>query len=169
MSNSALRYTPEGQSANEQGAGMSGRAKQLAEQLKLNAAQQKQLAQTMENMQQSMAAARESSRGMGGGPPQGPNDTMKKIRSQMDIELRSFLSPEQMEQYKALNQKNRRPRGNREKDDNFQRGTVWVLRDGQPSRVNVRVGISDLEYSEIESDELAAGDLVTVRAQKVNQ
>jgi HlyD family secretion protein len=171
VSNSALRFTPEGQSTDSgkgNGRDMSGRAKELADQLNLNAEQQKQLAEVLTTMQTSIAAARESSRGnRGGGPPSGPNDAMKKIRSQMEIDLRGFLNPEQMQQYQELGKQGRKPRGSREGNDDFQRGVVWVLRDGKPQAINVRVGIADLEYSEIKSNELQAGDLVIVRAQRV--
>jgi HlyD family secretion protein len=172
-SNSALRFTPEGQSTGGQGGGRdpSGKIEQMAEQLKLNAEQQKKLGEVLAKVQTKMVAAREASRGQGGGGggrPSGGNDAMKKIRSQLDIELRSFLSPEQIKQYQSLNQRRRKPRGDKGGKDSFQRGTVWVLRDGQPKRINVRVGIADLEYSEIQSDELKAGDLVIVRAQKVS-
>ncbi|MDP5031014.1 MAG: efflux RND transporter periplasmic adaptor subunit [Paraglaciecola sp.] len=169
VSNSALRFTPEGQSTNGERSGpdMSARVKDLAEQLSLSAEQSKLLADAMATMQKSMLAARESRSNMGGGPPAGPNDAMKKIRAQMDIELRSFLSAEQMEQYQALNQQRRKPRSEGNNNE-LQRAVVWVLRDGEPQRVNVRVGIADLEYSELVSDELQEGDLVIVRAQKVS-
>lgn len=169
--NSALRFTPEGQSSTGErnGSDMSARVKELAEQLSLNTEQQKQFAEVMNTMQKAIAAAREAGPNMAGGPPSGgPNDGMKKIRSQMDIELRSFLSPEQMEKYQGLNQQRRKSRSEVGGNNEFQRGVVWVLRDGQPQRVNVGVGIADLEYSEIVSEELQDGDLVIVRAQKVN-
>ncbi|WP_158966588.1 efflux RND transporter periplasmic adaptor subunit [Paraglaciecola sp. L3A3] len=172
VSNSALRFTPEGQSTGGQGNGrdMSSKVEQLAEQLKLTPEQQTQMAEALASMQENMSAAREAARGDqgGGGRAPGGNDVMKKIRSQLDIELRGFLTPEQMEQYQGLNQQRRKPRETKEGNDNFQRGVVWVLRDEQPKRINVRVGIADLEYSEIQSEDLQAGDLVIVRAQRVS-
>ena len=172
VSNSALRFTPEGQSTDRQSNSpdMTARVEQLAEQLSLNSEQKKQMAIALENMQESMSKARETSRGLqgGGGRPPGGNDVIKKIRSQLDIELRGFLTPEQMKQYQGLNQQRRKPRVRKEGNDDFQRGVVWVLRDGQPKPINVRVGIADLEYSEIKSEQLQAGDLVIVRAQRVS-
>lgn len=43
-----------------------------------------------------------------------------------------------------------------------QRGVVWVLRDGEPVQVPVRIGASDGAFTEIISGELQAGDEVIV-------
>jgi HlyD family secretion protein len=92
---------------------------------------------------------------------------MKNIRSQTEIALRGFLTPEQIQQYQGLNQQRPMPRGSQEENTDFQRGVVWVLRDGEPQNINVRVGIADLEYSEIKSDDLQEGVAVITRAQRV--
>jgi HlyD family secretion protein len=126
------------------------------------------MAEVLTGMQTSIVAARESARdARGGGPPSGPNDAMKNIRSQTEIALRGFLTPEQIQQYQGLNQQRPMPRGSQEENTDFQRGVVWVLRDGEPQSINVRVGIADLEYSEIKSDDLQEGDAVITRAQRV--
>ena len=169
VANSALRFNLEGQatSSSNQGNDNSERVKQMAEQLGLNDKQQSQLSDAMNNMRKAMQALRNAGPSMAGGPPQGGNDAMKKLRSQMEIELASFLSPEQMEKYKGLSQQRRKPQANEGDAVQYQRGTVWVLRDGAPQKLNVRTGISDLEYTELVSDELKDGDEVIVRAQKV--
>lgn len=169
--NSALRFSPETQSSNDnsRSADAAQRLAQMAEQLGLNAQQKSQLADAMATMRNTMQASRESgSGGMAGGPPPGMNDAMKKARNQMEIALSAFLSPEQMETYKSLNQARRRGPNEEGEEAKYQRGTVWVLVNGEPQRINVRIGISDLEYTEIVSNDLSAGDEVIVRAQKVS-
>jgi hypothetical protein len=42
-------------------------------------------------------------------------------------------------------------------------GQVWVLEDGEPRAVRVLVGLSDAQYTEVRSQELADGDAVIVR------
>jgi hypothetical protein len=42
-------------------------------------------------------------------------------------------------------------------------GRVWVLRDGEPVAVRVLVGLSDDQYTEVRSQDLAEGDAVIVR------
>ncbi|RBP26012.1 HlyD family secretion protein [Marinobacter pelagius] len=47
--------------------------------------------------------------------------------------------------------------------------TVWVLRDGEPSRVVVQTGASDGRYTELPGDELAEGDAVITGMQVAEQ
>ncbi|MBP5352952.1 MAG: efflux RND transporter periplasmic adaptor subunit [Alphaproteobacteria bacterium] len=44
----------------------------------------------------------------------------------------------------------------------YQDRGVWVMRDGKPTRISVRIGVSDDSNTEIFSDELKAGDEVIV-------
>ena len=165
--NSALRFTPEGatSSATSARSGPGDRVAQLTEQLGLSDLQQQQVEKVMQGMREAMQAARESSPRGPGGPGGSPNDAMKKIRSKMNIELQSILTPEQMDTFKASGQSRGAKR--RSGDNDYQPGSVWVLRDGQPVKVEVGIGIADLEYSEIRARELKEGDKVIVRAQKV--
>ncbi|KXI28420.1 efflux RND transporter periplasmic adaptor subunit [Paraglaciecola hydrolytica] len=174
VANSALRFSLDNQTTGSASQGNDGseRAKQMAEQLGLNDKQQSQMADAMNNMRKAMQEMRNAGPSMAGGPPQGGSssggDAMKKLRSQMEIELSSFLSPEQMEKYKGLNQQQRRkPQASEGDEVQYQRGSVWVLRDGEPQKLNIRTGISDLEYTEIVTPDLKDGDQVIVRAQKV--
>ncbi|MDN4501745.1 efflux RND transporter periplasmic adaptor subunit [Alteromonadaceae bacterium BrNp21-10] len=167
VANSALRFSPENESESSSGRpDSSERAQKMAEQLGLDAGQTVKLADAMDKMQAAMQEMRESRSAMSGagGPPPDMRELMKKLRSQTEAELKSFLTPEQMEKYQAMNQNRRQSAA---KNADYQRGTVWVLKDGKPQRVNVRVGIADLEYSEIVSEQLKDGDAVIVRAQRV--
>lgn len=168
VANSALRFSPasnDDSSGNESDS--ADRVQQLAQQLGLDAAQQDKLEKVMTSMQQSMQEMRNSRSAMPGPPPD-MREMMKKVRAKVDAELKSFLSPEQMEQYQAFNQQRRKAFAAGGKNAEYSRGTVWVLRDGKPVKVNVRVGIADLEYSEIVSDQLKEGDPVIVRAQRIS-
>jgi hypothetical protein len=40
---------------------------------------------------------------------------------------------------------------------------VWVLENGEPRPVRVLVGLSDAQYTEVRSQDLADGDAVIVR------
>ena len=166
VANSALRFSPEGEStgSDNRGPDMEARMQQLTEQLGLNQEQQAQMRQAMDTMRIAMQEMRNAAPSMAGGPPPNMGDNMRKLRNQMEIELKGFLSPEQMDKYQALNQQRRRPAAT---EQQLQRGTVWVLRDGKPERISVGVGLADLEYSEIVSDQLREGEQVIVRAQKV--
>ncbi|GAC31558.1 efflux RND transporter periplasmic adaptor subunit [Paraglaciecola polaris] len=167
--NSALRFSPDSNtdSAANSGTGADERLAELTEQLTLNELQQEQVADVMQKMRESMRAAREAGPGGPGGRPSSGNDAMKKVRSQMNIALQSILTPEQMGKYKTLGQSRTGQRKASAGDQDYQRGTVWVLRDGQPVKVEVRIGIADLEYSEMQAKQLRDGDKVIVRAQKV--
>jgi len=46
------------------------------------------------------------------------------------------------------------------------RGSVWVLRDGQPQRVAVKLGLDDDTYSEVVESGLAVGDQVIIGEQR---
>lgn len=173
-SNSALRFTPDGDTQGSSSMEGTARATQLAEELALNTEQVEQLANVLNDMQSAIQALREQRASYGpggGGPPSDMRQQMRKLRSQVQTQLQGFLSPEQIEKYQALNQAQRPRRSARDNmnEANYERGTVWVLKDGKPQRVNVRVGIADLEYSEVLSRDLSEGDLVIVRAQRVSQ
>lgn len=168
-SNSALRFTPDSSVQSSSNTNGSARAEQLVQELELNTEQAKQLARVLDDMQSAIQNLR--GQPSAGGPAGNGRQQMRKLRSQMRTQLQGFLSPEQIEKYQALSQA-QRPNRSAPANINeaqYELGTVWILKDDQPQRVNVRVGIADLEYSEIINDDLSAGDLVIVRAQRVSQ
>lgn len=169
VSNSALRFSPgtDAQTHASQN-DSSERIQRMATELQLTNEQGKQLALVMAEMQQAMQTLGESRNEFAGvgGQPTDMREKMRKLRSKTEAELKGFLSPEQMEKYQALNANRRQ---NRDQNSDMQRGTLWVLRDGKPARVDVRVGIADLEYSEVVSAQLKDGDLIIVRAQRLSE
>jgi HlyD family secretion protein len=65
----------------------------------------------------------------------------------------------------------RATRGNKAKqqDSNGTAAQVWMLDNtGQPQAVNIRIGLSNDEYSEVLSGALKDGDAVIVRAVRVD-
>jgi HlyD family secretion protein len=166
VANSALRFSPESGGDDKQGgANNNERAVLLAQQLNLDADQQVKFLAVMADMQLGIQQMRQNAQAAGGPPPD-MRAIMAKLHSKSLSELKSFLSPEQISQYQEL--LDQRRKSNAEASaSGYQRGTVWLLRDGQPQRVNVRVGIADQEFSEIVSDSLQSGDQVIVRAQRV--
>jgi|SRR5690554_4852562 len=54
------------------------------------------------------------------------------------------------------------PPGGRSAQDEGPSNDVWILRDGQPQRVLLRVGSSDGRFTEVLSDELSVGDEVLI-------
>jgi len=53
-----------------------------------------------------------------------------------------------------------------EAQDARQGGSVWMLRDGQPQRVAVKLGLDDDSYSEVLEGKLAVGDQLIVGEQR---
>lgn len=169
--NAALRFTPAGMesqgaarsgggspfgpSAGGQGGGQRapGRGNMVAtitEQLNLDAAQSAQVTPILERAQQT---ARASARGSGGGGARrGGNPASAAAFNTAFDEIKPLLRAEQqatLEQLRA-----------RFAGGGGQRGVVWVLRDGQPVQVPVRIGGTDGSYTEVVGGELREGDQV---------
>lgn len=61
-----------------------------------------------------------------------------------------------------------RKRGGRGKNEDLSAGKVYVLKDGQPEPVRVRVGITDGRFTEIMTRDLAAGTQIIVGELQAN-
>lgn len=48
------------------------------------------------------------------------------------------------------------------KGKKFKRQGIWILKDNKPTRINIKTGITDSDYTEIISNEIKAGDDVIV-------
>ncbi|HEU0154055.1 MAG TPA: efflux RND transporter periplasmic adaptor subunit [Arenimonas sp.] len=166
--NAALRFTPPGaDAAAAPGAGRGGFGQDLpriADALQLDATQRAAFDAAQAAMQERMAA-RMAARPAGGAPspgamgaPGGAAPSAEAIRQRMAeafsrnyAEFRDTLSPEQRarwdEELRALT--------------TARRGVVWVLDQGQPRAVPVRLGVSDGTVTEV-SGELAEGDALII-------
>ncbi len=166
--NAALRFTPpaEQQPAGAAGggapAGQGGPGGQrgglmaLAEGLDLTPAQREafeaEAAQLRERMQAMFAAAR-SGEGTGGGP--------EAARAAIQQQLRGAI--ERLEP--LLDERQRRLLDEALEDRQQQRpGTVWTLVGGKLVRAQLRLGLSDGEFTEVVAGELAEGDVVVLGA-----
>lgn len=169
--NAALRFRPAAggapaqRSAGASGAnagqsGANGMKERLVTELKLDEKQQTRLDEILANARQQRAArgqdgegAQSGSGGQGGeGRRPGGNDAQ---RDAMREQIRAMLTPDQQTLYAAMNAGRR---GNARGATTP--GTIYVLRDGEPAGVEVRLGLSDGNATELVRGELKEGDAV---------
>jgi len=176
--NSALRFTPadveaEAQQGQGQGAaspfgpgggqgqrraggepGRGNMAAALIEELDLDATQRAQVQPILERAQQQARAARGGGGrgGQGGGARRRGNPAMAAAFNAAFDEIKPLLRPDQQVKLESLRLRFAGGGGGR--------GTVWVLRAGEPVQVAVRTGATDGSYTEILGGELKEGDQV---------
>lgn len=129
-----------------QGGGMMGR---IVEQLDLDAGQQKKA-------EAIFAEARAKAQAAAAGDPQARRQAMRQSMQEAMTRLEPILKPAQKEKLVAL--RARMASGGRGQGG-FTSGVVYVLRDGKPVAVPVRVGASDGSYTQVVGD-LKPGDQV---------
>ncbi|MBX9576626.1 MAG: efflux RND transporter periplasmic adaptor subunit [Caulobacteraceae bacterium] len=174
--NSALRFTPadvetEGEARAGGGSpfgpgaggqqqrragGAPGRGNMAAaviEELDLDAVQRAQVQPILDRAQQEARAARRSGGGaqQGGQRRRGGNPASAAAFNKAFDEIKPLLRPDQQVKLESLRLRFAGGGG---------RGTVWVLRDGEPVQVSVRTGATDGSYTEILGGELKEGDQV---------
>ena len=172
--NAALRFRPAsadatpaqrsagaGAAGGNAGAGGANAMKErLVTELKLDEKQQARLDEILANARQQRAARGQEGAGAQGGP-QGGGDGARRPgandaqREAMREQIRAMLTPEQQALYAAMNAG---PRGSARGATTP--GTLYVLRDGQPAGVEVRLGLSDGNATELVRGELKEGDAV---------
>lgn len=135
-----------GQRQGGQGGGMMGR---IVEQLDLDAGQQKKA-------EAIFAEARAKAQAAAAGDPQARRQAMRQSMQEAMTRLEPILKPAQKEKLVAL--RARMASGGRGQGG-FTSGVVYVLRDGKPVAVPVRVGASDGSYTQVVGD-LKPGDQV---------
>lgn len=167
--NAALRFRPasidaapaqrKAGAAGSNGASGAGGAEAMKErlvtELKLDEKQQARLDDILANARQQRAARGQEGEGSQGGDgarrPGGNDAQREALREQ----IRAMLTPEQQALYAAMNAGRRgSARGATTP------GTLYVLRDGQPAGVEVRLGLSDGNATELVRGELKEGDAV---------
>jgi HlyD family secretion protein len=183
VNNSALRFNPPGVEAAQGpggfGAAVGDRVNQLATELDLTAEQRKALEGAMGEMQAAMASMRDSFQGGPGGPGgfggfNNPRERMGQVRQRMTNQLTGVLSADQLARFEqsfgvpdgagagAGGGFGGGPGGD-PSAAGMRPGQVWVLEAGKPKSVRVLVGLSDSQFTEVRSQELAEGDLVILR------
>ena len=169
--NSALRFTPAGEQAQTsssgrgfgppgagggqgqraqggQGGQRGNMAARLTEELQLDAAQRAQIELIL---QRAMQVGRQAGGQIGQGQ-RGLNPARAAAMNAAFDEIKPLLKPEQQTRLESLRARFTGGGG--------ERGVVWVLRDGKPVQVPVRIGGTDGSYTEILGGELRAGDQV---------
>lgn len=174
--NAALRFKPEGVDAPAAGGmlggggGMLDELAKIAGTLGLNPQQQAALdevlagmRQRFEQRRQAMAAAGSGAAAGGNGAPQaaaasGPSPEMRERMRRM---FQEAMAP-----FRDSLDEGQRARWDAEMEllSNARRVTLWLLKDGKPSPVTVRAGVSDGTHTEIIGGDLDAGTDVIVGA-----
>lgn len=132
--------------ARQGGGMMMGR---IVEQLDLDAGQQKKA-------EAIFAEARAKAQAAASGDPQARRQAMRAAMQEAMARLEPILKPDQKEKLVALRA---RMAAGGPRQGGFTAGVVYVLRDGKPVAVPVRVGASDGSYTQVVGD-IKAGDLV---------
>lgn len=171
--NAALRFKPEGVEApatgGMQGGGMLDELSKIAAGLKLSAPQQAALdevlagmRQRFEQRRQAMAAGGGSGAPAGGGngaPTGAATGPTPEMRERMRRMFQDAMAP-----FRDTLDETQRARWDAEMQllANARRVTLWLLKDGKPSPVTVRAGVSDGTHTEIIGGDLAPGTDVIV-------
>jgi hypothetical protein len=165
---------------------MIDRLDEIADELALTGDQRKAVASAVTEMQTAMGEIRDplaSGRPPPiGGPPSGSRDRIGQLRQRMTNQLAGVLSPEQLARFEqAFGPPGGAPgaaglagspgaggfppggAAAGPATTGMVPGRVWVLENGTPKPVRVLAGLSDAQYTEVRSSELAAGDEVIVR------
>lgn len=158
--NAALRFTPAGVEAEDRGARRKGAPSgasrrggeargnmtaRIVEELNLDATQKAKV-------EPILAAAQQSARGApGAGRERGRNPARAAAFNAAFDRIKPVLRPDQQTVLETL--RGRFAGGG-------QRGVVWVLRDGKPVQVSVRLGATDGSFTEVVGGRLRAGDQV---------
>ena len=97
-----------------------------------------------------LAAAREKARAAQGDDPQARRGAMQAAMSQAYDQLAPILNTEQKAALAAFRARQQAFAGGRRGGAGLQRGTVWVVQDGQPSPISVQVGASDGSFTQVQ-------------------
>ncbi len=169
--NAALRFKPEGIEAPAAsgmrggGAGMDGELQRIAGGLSLKPEQQAALDQVLTAMRE-RAAARQAA--TGGGAPGGNGtgaapspEAMAAMRERFQRMFRESMAP-----FRDTLDDAQRKLWDAEIDtlQNARRVTLWTLKDGKPSAVTVRAGVSDSTHTEVLGGGIEPGTDVIIGA-----
>jgi HlyD family secretion protein len=172
VQNAALRFRPQGESpppldakggdkggdkaAAAKGGGTGGQAQmreRLVTELRLDTAQQAKLDGILAEMRSRFAALRDV-------PDEGRAKAASAVRAEMRAKIDEILTPEQKQRYAEIAAES----GGRSPAQ-ITRGRIWVLDNGKPRALDVRVGLTDGASSEIMGDGVAEGVEVIVGLQ----
>lgn len=169
--NAALRFRPPGVEESTANAGgnrdTSAQAETTGVAIGLEGDKLKQFVSAVEKNTNEAREAVSGNTGGGGGGGGFDRTAITNIRAKLTNELSLILTEEQLVAYQAAAGGGRGNGGGTRggnADGLTGTGEIWVMRDGEPVSVAVRTGLVDSQYTEIQSNELADGDEVIVRA-----
>lgn len=172
--NAALRFKPEGVEAPatggmQGGGGMLDELAKIAAGLNLSAPQQAALDEVLAGMRQRFEQRRQAMAAGGSGAPAGGGAAQGAPASGPTPEMRERMRrmfQDAMAPFRDTLDETQRARWDAEMQllANARRVTLWLLKDGKPSPVTVRAGVSDGTHTEIISGDLQAGTEVIVGA-----
>lgn len=139
------------------GAGQGGPMARVVEQLGLDARQTKAWQAIAADMRPKLQAARASA----AGNPAGMREAMTKVTGEAFGKLEPLLRPDQRAKLVALRATLAQGRRGAA-SGGLRAGTLYVLRDGKPTPLSVRVGATDGSATEIVTRALKPGDQVIV-------
>lgn len=162
--NAALRFRPAGASAAANTQAAPDMAAQLIKELNLSGDKANSVRKLFADFSKALQQTRSNS---SNNPMSDARQQMQQLRQKLNNDLQMLLSEHEFQRYNELNAQ-RRP--NRQgASDQGSAAQVWILDDKQqPQLVNIRIGLSNDEYSELVSGDLQLGDKVIVRAIRVD-
>lgn len=162
--NAALRFKPAGANTTNPVQNQPDMAAELIKQLNLSGDKASAVKKRYAEFSQTLQQARTSSNN---NPMSDMRQQMQQLRQKLHNDLQLILSEDEFKRFSELTAQ-RRPQRNAEGADSGTPAQVWVLDEKQqPKMLNIRVGLSNDEYSEILGDTLDANDAVIVRAVRV--
>ncbi|CAM5203702.1 efflux RND transporter periplasmic adaptor subunit [Alishewanella longhuensis] len=162
--NAALRFRPAGASATTNTPAAPDMAAELIKALNLTGDKASSVRKLFADFNKALQQARSNS---SNNPMNDMRQQMQQLRQKLNNDLQMLLSETEFQRYNELSAQ-RRP--NRQGTaDQGTAAQVWVLdAKQQPQLVNIRVGLSNDEYSELISGNLQLADKVIVRAVRVD-
>jgi HlyD family secretion protein len=174
--NAALRFKPEGIDAPAPGgmggggggAGMGDELKRIAATLDLKPEQQAALDQVLTAMRERAAARQQAAAAGGGGSPGGNGsgaapspEAMAAMRERFQRMFKESMAP-----FRDTLDDAQRKLWDREIDtlQSARRVNLWTLKDGKPSAVTVRAGVSDSSHTEVLGGGIEPGTEVIIGA-----
>ena len=166
--NAALRFRPAGAAEERKAAataatpaagsqapagGLAGLRERLVAELKLDAGQQAKVDAIFDGMREKFRATRDL-------PEAERTKAQERNRAEIREKVSALLTPEQKKRYDEMAAQNQAARGS-----GGGSGRVWVLEDGTPKAIDVRLGLTDGTTTEIVSGDVREGSEVIVGLQ----
>ena len=163
--NAALRFRPAGVNTSANTPAAPDMAAELIKELNLTGDKASSVRKLYADFSKALQQARANN---SNNPMSDMRQQMQQLRQKLSNDLQMVLSAEEFQRYSELSAQ-RRPNRQGGPAEQGTPAQVWILdAKQQPQLINIRVGLSNDEYSELISGDLQAGDKVIVRAVRVD-